>query len=158
MAVGPVIMGLGLLWFARVPGSSEPWVAELADLSSLIPPGDYWVDLFPGLFVFGIGLAVMVAPLTSALMRSVPPAHSGVASAINNAISRIGPQLGGALLFVAATATFYGMVGDLAPGVDTTTPTVREELSPFNPAPDSAGPELRNAVESASTSAFHLTA
>lgn len=158
MAVGPVIMGIGLLWFARVPGSSEPWVAELADLSSLIPPGDYWVDLFPGLFVFGIGLAVMVAPLTSALMRSVPPAHSGVASAINNAISRIGPQLGGALLFVAATATFYGMVGDLVPAVDTTSPTVREELSPFNPAPDSADQELRHAVETASTSAFHLTA
>lgn len=157
MAVGPAIMGLGLLWFARVPGSSEPWVAELRTPSSLLPPADYWIDLFPALLVFGIGLAIMVAPLTSALMRSVPPAHSGVASAINNAISRIGPQLGGALLFVAATASFYGTVATLAPAVDTESPEVRAELSPFNPAPDDAGSEVREAVRSASTSAFHLT-
>jgi len=158
MAVGPVVMGLGLLWFARVPGSSQAWVAEMSDGSSLIPPGDYWIDLFPALFVFGVGLAIMVAPLTSALMRSVRPAHSGVASAINNAISRIGPQLGGALLFVAATASFYGLLGELAPGIDTTSPVVRAELSPFNAPPEGSGPELERAVEDASTSAFHLTA
>lgn len=158
MAVGPFVMGLGLLWFARVPGSSDAWVASLSEASSLLPPADYWADLFPGLLVFGIGLAIMVAPLTSALMRSVPPAHSGVASAINNAISRIGPQLGGALLFVAATASFYGLVGDLAPGIDTSSPEVRAEISPFNAPPEGSGPELERAVEAASTKAFHLTA
>lgn len=158
MTVGPIVMGLGLLWFARVPGSSESWIAELSDPSSLLPPADYWIDLFPGLLVFGIGLAIMVAPLTSALMRSVAPARSGVASAINNAISRIGPQLGGALLFVAATASFYGTIADLAPSVDTSAVAVRAELSPFNPAPEDAGSEVEQAVESASTRAFHLTA
>lgn len=157
MAVGPFVMGLGLLWFARIPGSSASWVAELSDPSSLVPPADYWIDMFPALLVFGAGLAIMVAPLTSALMRSVPPAHSGVASAINNAISRIGPQLGGALLFVAATASFYGSVAVFAPAVDTESPEVRAELSPFNPAPEGANAEVRDAVQRASTSAFHLT-
>ncbi len=158
MTVGPAIMGLGLLWFARLPENSAPWVARLDDLSSLVPPGDYWVDVFPGLLIFGFGLAVMVAPLTSALMRSVPPAHSGVASAINNAISRIGPQLGGALLFVAATASFYGTMGELAPAVDTSVPEVRAEITPFNPAPDDTPPDVEAAIGKASTDAFHLTA
>ena len=55
----------------------------------------------PGLIVFGIGLMIMVAPLTTALMTSVPKHNAGVASAVNNAISRVGPQLAGALIFVA---------------------------------------------------------
>jgi EmrB/QacA subfamily drug resistance transporter len=157
MSAGPTIMALGFLWFARLPADSEPWVARFSEPSSLLPPASYWVDLFPGLAVFGFGLAVMVAPLTSALMRSVPPAHSGVASAVNNAISRIGPQLGGALLFVAATASFYGTMGELAPGIDTTVPEVRAELSPFNPAPEGSTPQVSEAVDAASTDAFHLT-
>lgn len=158
MTVGPAVMAAGLLWFVRLPAGSKPWVAEFRSLDTLVPPTDYWIDLFPGLLVFGIGLAIMVAPLTSALMRSVPPARSGVASAINNAISRIGPQLGGALLFVAATASFYGTLGELAPSIDTSVPEVRAELQPFNPAPDGTQPTVREAVDSASTDAFHLTA
>lgn len=158
MTVGPAIMGVSLLWLTRIPADSAPWVAEVADLGSFVPPSDYWVDLFPAFLVFGIGLAIMVAPLTSALMRSVPPAHSGVASAINNAISRIGPQLGGALLFVAATASFYGTIGELAPSVDTSVPEVRAEIQPFNPAPEDSIPEVANAVDHASTDAFRLTA
>lgn len=158
MTVGPAIMGLGLLWLTRIPANSRRWVAEVEDIGSFVPPSDYWIDLFPALFVFGIGLAIMVAPLTSALMRSVPPANSGVASAINNAISRIGPQLGGALLFVAATASFYGAMGELAPSIDTSVPEVRAEIQPFNPAPEQATPQVAEAVDDASTDAFQLTA
>lgn len=158
MTVGPALMGLGLLWLARFPNDSTGWIAELGDLGSFVPPSSYWIDVFPALLVFGIGLAIMVAPLTSALMRSVPPAHSGVASAINNAISRIGPQLGGALLFVAATASFYGTIGEIAPVIDTSVPEVRAEITPFNPAPEDAQPTVREAVGEASTDAFHLTA
>lgn len=158
MTAGPAIMGAGLLWFARLPAGSEAWVAEIGTPSTLLPPGSYWVDIFPGLTVFGIGLAIMVAPLTSALMRSVTPARSGVASAINNAISRIGPQLGGALLFVAATASFYGTMNQLAPSIDTSAPEVREDIQPFNPAPEGSQREMQQAVDEASTDAFHLTA
>lgn len=158
MLAGPLIMAAGLLWFIRLPFGSDPWVAQLSDPGSLVPPGDYWVDIFPAFLVFGIGLAVMVAPLTSALMRSVPPARSGVASAINNAISRIGPQLAGALLFVAATASFYGTITGLDTGIDTGSPEVRAEIQPFNPAPEDAPAEIQEAVVRASTDAFHLTA
>jgi EmrB/QacA subfamily drug resistance transporter len=158
MTVGPAVMAAGLLWFARLPAGSEAWVAEFGTPNTLVPPGSYWTDIFPGLTVFGIGLAIMVAPLTSALMRSVSPAHSGVASAINNAISRIGPQLGGALLFVAATAIFYGTLGDLTPSVDTSMPEVRADLQPFSAVPDDYPSDVSAAVDRASTDAFHLTA
>jgi len=158
MTIGPALMGLGLLWFVRFPDGAERWVAELGELRTFAPPASYWTDVFPALLVFGFGLAVMVAPLTSALMRSVPEAHSGVASAINNAISRIGPQLGGALLFVAATASFYGTLGEIAPAIDTSVQEVRAEITPFNPAPEEALPEVEDAVGDASTNAFHLTA
>ena len=158
MTVGPLIMGISLLWLVRFPADSRAWVATLDDPGSLIPPSDYWIDVFPMLLVFGIGLAIMVAPLVSALMRSVPPANSGVASAINNAISRIGPQLGGALLFVAATASFYGALGEIAPAIDTTVPEVRAEIQPFNPAPEGESEETSRAVDRASTDAFHLAA
>ena len=158
MAVGPAVMAVGLMWFARLPADSEPWIAHSAEPSSWIPPRGYLIDILPGMLVFGIGLVIMVAPLTTALMRSVPPAKSGVASAINNAISRIGPQLGGALLFVAATASFYSALGDLAPAVDTSSTETRAEVAPFNPAPADASADLREAVGKASTEAFQLTA
>ncbi|HWC14607.1 MAG TPA: MFS transporter [Actinomycetota bacterium] len=158
MTAGPALMGLGLLWLGRLPADSDPWVARTTDPSTWLPPRGYVVDVLPGMVLFGIGLVIMVAPLTTALMRSVPPAKSGVASAINNAISRIGPQLGGALLFVAATASFYGTLGNLAPAVDTASPVTRAELTPFNPPPDRSPPELRDVVARASTEAFQLTA
>jgi EmrB/QacA subfamily drug resistance transporter len=158
MTVGPAIMAVGLMWFIRLPFGSAPWVAKLEEPGSLLPPGDYWVDIFPALLVFGIGLAVMVAPLTSALMRSVPPARSGVASAINNAVSRVGPQLAGALLFVAATASFYGTVASRAPSVDTGSAVVRQEIQPFNPAPARSSEKVVEAVSRGSADAFHLTA
>ena len=90
-------MGLGVLWFARIPPASHPWVFGGSAGQRFLPPGSYWVDLLPGYLLFGVGIMVMVAPLTTALMSSVPKHNSGVASAVNNAISRVGPQLAGAV-------------------------------------------------------------
>ena len=95
---------------------------------------------------------IMVAPLTTALMRSVPVHNSGVASAVNNAISRVGPQLVGALLFIAISATFTAALADVAPNAGSTT----SEISPLNQPPADASPELASAVEDASTDSFHL--
>ena len=64
----------------------------LTDLASPRTP-DYFIDILPALLVFGAGLTIMVAPLTTALMTSVPESKAGVASAINNAISRVGSPL-----------------------------------------------------------------
>ena len=52
-------------------------------------PLDYAWQVLPGVVVFGIGLAVTVAPLTSAILGAVPPEEAGIGSAVNNAVARI---------------------------------------------------------------------
>ena len=155
MALGPAIMSAGLLWFTRVPAGSEPWVMG-GKSSSALPPGDYFTDWLPGLLVFGIGLSIMVAPLTTALMTSVPAQNSGVASAINNAISRVGSPLVNALIFVAVASSFYAAIGDRVPDVDTSSASFRADVAPLNPPSEGVGPEVRVAAREASTEAFHL--
>jgi EmrB/QacA subfamily drug resistance transporter len=153
MAVGPAIMAVGVLWFVRVPPSSTPWKLEPGNLATYVPPASYFIDFLPGLVIFGIGIMVMVAPLTTALMTSVPVRNSGLGSAINNAISRVGPQLAGALIFVFLTNTFYSTLASLVPGLDVTSESFRSQVSPLNTPPD---PNLVAAVRDASTSSFHL--
>ena len=52
-------------------------------------PLDYFGQVFPGMVVFGIGLAVTVAPLTAAILGAVDPEEAGIGSAVNNAVARI---------------------------------------------------------------------
>jgi len=154
MTVGPALMAIGVLWFARVPATSPAWVFMPGDPSSWLPPREWFVDFLPGQIIFGFGLAMMVAPLTTALMTSVPVRNSGVASAINNAISRVGPQLAGAAIFVAITASFYSGMAARLPGTDTSDPTFRHNYSPMN-VPRSSDPAAQ-AARDQSTDAFHL--
>jgi hypothetical protein len=96
---------------------------------------------------------MLVAPLTTALMTSVPVRNSGLGSAINNAISRVGPQLAGALVFVFLTANFYSVLASRLPGVDVSSSSFRASVSPLNRPPD---PALVAVVRDASTTSFHL--
>jgi EmrB/QacA subfamily drug resistance transporter len=153
MAVGPAVMALGVLWLSRVPSTSVPWRLELNKPSTFLPPASYFIDFLPGSLLFGIGLMMLVAPLTTALMTSVPVRNSGVGSAINNAISRVGPQLAGALIFVFITADFYSYLAAHVRGIDVNSSTFRAQVSPLNIPLD---PHLVSAVRDASTAAFHV--
>ncbi|HEY0832218.1 MAG TPA: MFS transporter [Candidatus Dormibacteraeota bacterium] len=153
MTIGPAIMALGVLWFARVPSTSTPWKLLPGDPGTYWPPLSYFVDFLPGSIIFGLGIAMLVAPLTTALMTSVPVRNSGLGSAINNAISRVGPQLAGALIFVFLTATFYSSLAGRLRGVDVSSESFRNQVSPLNTPLD---PNLIAAVRDASTSSFHL--
>jgi EmrB/QacA subfamily drug resistance transporter len=156
MTLGPLLMGAGLLWFTRIPRTSAAWAPDPASPSSFVPPRDYLVDVLPALVVFGAGLMVMVAPLTTALMRSVPVRHSGVTSAFNNAISRVGPQLAGALIFVVISATFYaGLEQKVGSGV-VGGRSIRELASPLNPPAVDAPARVKDAADEASTDAFQI--
>jgi len=73
MTLGPLIGAIGVLLIAMTTSSAAP----------------YWTQIFPGVMIFGLGLSVTVAPLTAAVLSSVPESRSGIASAINNTISRI---------------------------------------------------------------------
>jgi hypothetical protein len=96
----------------------------------------------------------MVAPLTAALMASVPVANAGLASSINNAISRIGPQLAGAVIFVAVTAVFYSSLASRVPGLDAGSASLRAEVSPLNPPTAAAPAEVAAQARYASGDAF----
>jgi predicted MFS family arabinose efflux permease len=72
MAVGPLIAACGFLWLLLIDGTV-----------------DFWLNLLPGVLLFGVGLSVTVAPLTSAILGSIHPGQAGIGSAVNNAVSRI---------------------------------------------------------------------
>jgi hypothetical protein len=156
LIAGPLLMAAAALWFVRLPATSTPWKASFSDPASLIPPRDVLIDVLPYTIVFGIGISLVVAPLTSTLMGSVSGRFSGLGSAINNSISRVGQPLLGAIIFIAASAVYYAALGSAAPGLDTTDQAVRSAFQPLNPPPASATPAQALAANQASIDAFHL--
>lgn len=123
--------------------------------SRWLPPTGYLVDVL-AMLVFGVGLCVMVAPLTTVLMASVPEDRAGLASAINNAIARVGSPLAGTLVFVFITASFYGTLAAMVPGLDPADPQLRELVSPLNPPSAGTPATVVGAAREASTQVFHL--
>lgn len=87
MTVGPLVTAAGLALYGGIgPGST------------------YVGDVLPGVLVFGLGMAITVAPLTSAVMGAVSVEHVGVGSAVNNAVARLA-----GLLAVAALPALVGI-------------------------------------------------
>jgi EmrB/QacA subfamily drug resistance transporter len=154
LVIGPLSMAGGLLWYTRLPVDSAPWLASVDDPVTLIPPLDTIVDVLPAILLFGIGISLVVAPLTSTLMGSVPGRYAGLGSAINNAISRVGQPLLGAIIFIVVSATFYATL-DSGTALDTSSPEVRAAFPPLNPPAAGATAEQVAAANEASMAAFH---
>lgn len=95
----------GARWFMTI----GPLVCSLAMFSLLgYKPGDSYVSfLLPRVVLFGIGLVTFVAPLTATVMSSVDERSSGIASGINNAVSRTGGLVVIALLGLLGAQHFY---------------------------------------------------
>ena len=90
MTLGPLVVGAGLALMARIqPGSS------------------YTATVLPAAVVFGLGLALTVAPLTATVLAAADERHAGVASGVNNAVARVAQ-----LLAVAALPVLAGITGD----------------------------------------------
>ena len=90
MTVGPIVMAGGTVM-----------------LLGIGPDVSYWTDVLPGFLVFGLGLALMVAPLTATVLAAAPDEHAGIASGVNNAVARAG-----SLLAVAALPMAVGLGGE----------------------------------------------
>jgi Na+/melibiose symporter-like transporter len=100
MTAGPIVGGLGLLLLLRV-GSDPSYVA----------------DVLPAILVFGLGLSATVAPLTATVLDSVDERRVGIASGVNNGISRVAGLLAIAVLGAVISAKFDAGVGrDIASG------------------------------------------
>jgi EmrB/QacA subfamily drug resistance transporter len=156
LVAGPLVMAAAMLWWLRVPATSTPWVASLSDPASLVPPFAAFTDPLPSVLLFGIGISLVVAPLTSTLMSSIPVRNAGLGSAINNALSRVGQPLMAAAVFIVVSGTFYSALAAAVPGTDASSSHLRTAYQPLNPPPAGADPVLAAAARTASTDAFHL--
>jgi EmrB/QacA subfamily drug resistance transporter len=90
LAVGPLVCATGLLLLRTVgPGAS------------------FWTDVLPGSVLFGLGLTLIVAPLTASVLAAVADRYAGIASGVNNAAARAA-----SLLAVAALPLLVGLSGN----------------------------------------------
>jgi EmrB/QacA subfamily drug resistance transporter len=89
MTVGPLVIAAGLAY-----------------LSTIGPGATYATDILPPIVLFGLGLAIVVAPLTSVAMSSAPGENAGVASAVNNDVARTA-----GLVAVAVLPAVAGLTG-----------------------------------------------
>lgn len=116
MTAGPIVGGIGLLLLLRVNANA-----------------DYATEVLPAILVFGLGLSATVAPLTATVLDSVEERHVGIASGVNNGISRVAGLLAIAVLGAVISARFAAVAGG-----------------------DVSGGPLTAQAAAASTSAFHL--
>jgi len=90
MSVGPLVIAASFLLFIRIGGS-----------------GDFLTAVLPAVVVFGLGVAIMVAPLTATALAAAPADHAGIASAVNNDVARAG-----GLIAVAVLPALAGISGE----------------------------------------------
>jgi EmrB/QacA subfamily drug resistance transporter len=150
MTVGPIVAGAGMLLFMRLdPGASYP------------------ADVLPSVLLFGLGMSMTVAPLTATVLDSVSPNRVGIASGVNNGVSRVAGLLAIAVLGAVISAHFGARLDSelgarpLGPAAASAVEEAKEQPLGVPETEEVGTREAQRIVaasSTASTSAFHLGA
>ncbi len=150
--------GLVARFGARPPLTVGTLVAALGFALFLRPGigGSYWTTFFPPVAVLGIGMSISVAPLTTAVMESLSTSEAGVASGVNNAVSRIAGLLAIAVFGLVLSAGFNRSLNrslsriELSPGARQEVDRQRSRLA----GAQTSDPRIRQAIDEAFVSGF----
>jgi EmrB/QacA subfamily drug resistance transporter len=148
MSVGPLVFATGMLLMLRLDETTS-----------------YATDVLPAVLVFGLGLAMTVAPLTATVLGGIDQRHAGIGSAVNNAIARIAAMLGVAVVGLLVAMEFTNELAARAPVAARLSPAARQALADAHDRPlgrvdlsavaPAAATRLADDIAAASTHAFH---
>ncbi|HHP7242201.1 MAG TPA: MFS transporter [Cyclobacteriaceae bacterium] len=98
LIIGPLITGVGFIMLAMVNQTSGP--------------SSFWATFFPGILFFATGMAITVVPLTTTVMRSVKDDQAGIASGVNNSVTRIAGTFINAIVGAGVVFIFLELVDE----------------------------------------------
>ena len=156
MTVGPLIMAVGSDLDRAHPGRLIlPWQFDISNPATWVPSAGYFTDVLPYYLIFGVGVSIMVAPLTTALMRSVPaarPASHRRSTTPSRALARSSPERSSS----SSSRPVLRRAGARSCPAWTSSAQVRQDIPPLNqPAPGVPADQVA-AAKLASTDSFHL--
>ncbi len=148
LVIGPIIAAAGFILFA-LPGTG----------------GSYWTTFFPAVVVMGLGMSLVIAPLTTTALNSVSGRHSGLASGVNNAVSRTATLMAVAVMGVFVFATFSSNLDsrlanlDVSQGTRSAMEEQKVDLGAAQPpegVDNSTASAIDNAVDESFVAGFRL--
>jgi EmrB/QacA subfamily drug resistance transporter len=159
--------GLITRFGARLPLTIGPIIAAGGFMLLAIPgtQGSYWTTFFPAIVVLGLGMSLVIAPLTTTALSSVSGRHSGLASGVNNAVSRTAGLLAIPILGIFVFIVFSGSLDarvqnlDLPPGAQQQLEAEKVDLGGAEVPPGvsgATGDKIETAVKRSFLNAFRL--